>query len=139
MSLGCFSHKGSPKALASSPFQGCGYPPRTVCADFVTAYSSNGTEFTCYVSRVNPDLVIVNLDLGQVKDDLFYSLAIPVPCLIVSIVYIFVAYFYIYTDPPEVSSQQRSSATQFFIFVNLIFRRPTAQWQPYRRRPPWLP
>lgn len=37
----------------------------------------------------------------QVRDDLFYSLAIPVPCLIVAIIYIVVAYFYIYSDPAQ--------------------------------------
>ena len=73
-----------------------------MCADFVSKYSGNGSEFTCYVSRANPAMVIVDLDLNQVHNDLFYCLAIPVPCLVVAIVYILVAYFYIYTDPPEV-------------------------------------
>ena len=35
--------------------------------------------------------------------ELLYSLIIPLPCLFVSLVYIFIAYFYIYRDPPEVS------------------------------------
>ena len=82
--------------------QGCGYPPRTVCSDFVDQFSPNGTEFHCYVSKADPSLVIVDLDLEQVRNDLFYCLAIPVPCLIVSVIYIVIAYLYIYTDPPEV-------------------------------------
>ena len=83
--------------------QGCGYPPRTVCSDFVSAYANETDEpFTCYVSRADPNLVIVDLDLSRTRSDLFYCLAIPVPCLVAAIVYIVVAYVYIYTDPPEV-------------------------------------
>ncbi len=40
--------------------------------------------------------------LFQVRRDLFYSLAIPIPCLLVSIGYVVIAYLFIYTDPPEV-------------------------------------
>ena len=47
-------------------FQGCGYPPRTVCKDFTDEYALNGTTFKCFVSRADPGLVIVNLDLDQV-------------------------------------------------------------------------
>ena len=40
--------------------------------------------------------------------ELLYSLIIPLPCLFVSLVYIFIAYFYIYRDPPEVRSHTSS-------------------------------
>ena len=49
-------------------FQGCGYPPRTVCKDFTDKYALNGTTFECFVSRAHPSLVIVNLDLDQVVE-----------------------------------------------------------------------
>ena len=39
--------------------------------------------------------------------ELLYSLIIPLPCLFVSLVYIFIAYFYIYRDPPEVSKLRK--------------------------------
>ncbi len=87
--------------------KGCGYPPRTVCSSFISSYARNGSEFRCFVSRADPALVIVDLDLEQVRRDLFYSLAIPVPCLLVSIAYVVVAYLFIYTDPPEVNIKYR--------------------------------
>ena len=49
-------------------FQGCGYPPRTVCKDFTEEYAANGTTFRCFVSRADPGLVIVDLDLDQAGD-----------------------------------------------------------------------
>ena len=45
--------------------------------------------------------------LFQVTRELLYSLIIPLPCLFVSIVYILIAYFYIYRDPPEVSKSHK--------------------------------
>ena len=47
----------------------------------------------------------------QVTRELLYSLIIPLPCLFVSLLYIFIAYFYIYRDPPEVSGLFRGFAT----------------------------
>ncbi len=46
--------------------KGCGYPPRTVCSEFIAAYSTNGSAFRCFVSRTDPALVVVDLDLDQV-------------------------------------------------------------------------
>ena len=40
-------------------FQGCGYPPKVNCHNFLKIYGANGTNFTCYVARTNPELVIV--------------------------------------------------------------------------------
>ena len=53
------------------------------------------------MARTNPELVIVNLDLHEVKSHLFYSLAVPFPCLFISLCYLVIAYKYIYNDKPE--------------------------------------
>ena len=82
-------------------FQGCGYPPSVDCHNFLKIYGANGTNFTCFVARTNPELVIVNLDLHEVKSHLFYSLAVPFPCLFISLCYLVIAYKYIYNDKPE--------------------------------------
>lgn len=80
--------------------KGCGYPPNTVCTDFVEKYKEEGTRFTCYVSKKMPDVVLVDLDLDHVRLELFYCLAVPIPCLLISVVYLVVAYFFIYNDSP---------------------------------------
>ncbi len=76
------------KGRLFSNVKGCGYPPRVVCADFVAAHAKNGSVFKCFVSRADPQLVVASLDLDQVRSDLYYGLAIPVPSLLVSILYI---------------------------------------------------
>lgn len=78
--------------------KGCGYPPNVDCNNFLKSYGTSGTNFTCFVSRLDPELVIVDLDLQQVKAHLFYSLAVPFPCLFVALFYLFVAYKFIYSD-----------------------------------------
>ena len=81
--------------------QGCGYPPSVDCRNFMKAYGTEGTNFTCYVSRLNPDLVVATLDLQEVKNHLFYSLAVPIPCLLIAVFYLVIAYKFIYTDKKD--------------------------------------
>ena len=76
--------------------KGCGYPPNVDCNKFLNTYGAQNTNFTCFVSRSDPELVIVNLDLQEVKRHLFYSLAVPFPCLFISLTYLVMAYKYIY-------------------------------------------
>eukprot|EP00095_Tigriopus_kingsejongensis_P009662 snap_masked-scaffold1197_size55989-processed-gene-0.4 protein:Tk09662 transcript:snap_masked-scaffold1197_size55989-processed-gene-0.4-mRNA-1 annotation:"sodium channel auxiliary subunit -like protein" len=105
--------------------KGCGYPPSISCPDFVDKYKTNGTTFTCFVSKKMPEIVLAELDLDQVRDELFYSLAIPIPCLLASVVYLVVAYFYIYDDsPPDKSHTYRpiamlSSAAAMTAFIDV--------------------
>lgn len=79
--------------------KGCGYPPNVDCHNFLKTYGRSGTNFTCYVSRSDPALVIVNLNLQEVKAHLFYSIAVPFPCLLLSLLYLILAYKFIYNDP----------------------------------------
>ena len=107
-------------------FQGCGYPPSVDCHNFLKIYGANGTNFTCFVARTNPELVIVNLDLHEVKSHLFYSLAVPFPCLFISLCYLVIAYKYIYNDKPEQNDVSEFSNRYQFMsvsshFSNIVF------------------
>lgn len=83
-----------------------------VCSDFVASYANvSDTPFHCFFSRRQSDLVIVNFDLDQVYNDLYYSIAIPVPCFVVSFIYILVAYFYIYATPLDTETTYRPVTT----------------------------
>ena len=91
--------------------QGCGYPPRVNCTTFVTLFSEIGTLFNCFVSRTEPELVISELDLTEVHRDLFYSLAVPVPCLALAFVYLLLAYKFIYNDDRNVKKVKQAMVT----------------------------
>lgn len=46
--------------------KGCGYPPSLNCTVFKKFYSVIGKNFSCYYSKVDPGIVISNLDMWQV-------------------------------------------------------------------------
>lgn len=54
-----------------------------------------------YYSRVDPGLVISDLDMWQNTLNLIYALAIPIPSFIISVIYLTFAYFKIYNDDEE--------------------------------------
>lgn len=81
--------------------KGCGYPPSLNCSIFYKMYSTLGTNYSCYYSRIDPGLVISDLDMNQVYLNLVYATAIPIPSFIVSVIYLTIAYFYIYNDESE--------------------------------------
>lgn len=81
--------------------KGCGYPPSLNCSIFYKMYSTLGTNYSCYYSRIDPGLVISELDMNQVYLNLVYATAIPIPSFIVSVIYLTIAYFYIYNDETE--------------------------------------
>lgn len=91
------------------------------CNTFIVNYGQNGTNYTCHVSRTDPNLVVVELDLQEVKSQLFYSLAVPIPCLMVAIFYLVIAYKFIYVEKKEkepyrpVASAAAGSAFSAFI------------------------
>ena len=41
------------------------------------------------------------IDLQEVKAHLFYSLAVPIPCLLIAIFYLVIAYKFIYNDDKD--------------------------------------
>ncbi|XP_058821589.1 protein tipE isoform X1 [Topomyia yanbarensis] len=81
--------------------KGCGYPPMLNCTIWTKKYWKVGTNFTCYYSRVDPGLVISDLDMWQNTLNLVYATAIPIPSFIISVIYLAFAYFVIYNEDEE--------------------------------------
>ncbi|XP_049886048.1 protein tipE isoform X2 [Pectinophora gossypiella] len=81
--------------------KGCGYPPILNCTIFHGKYRALGTNYTCYYSRVDPGLVITDLDMWQNTLNLVYAMAIPIPSFIISVIYLTFAYFKIYNTEEE--------------------------------------
>lgn len=82
--------------------KGCGYPPMLNCSVFYRQYSIIGHNFSCYYSKVDPGIVISDLDMWQVYMNLVYAMAIPIPSFIISVIYLTIAYFKIYNEEEEV-------------------------------------
>ncbi|XP_033328562.1 protein tipE isoform X1 [Megalopta genalis] len=78
--------------------KGCGYPPMLNCSIFYRQYSIIGQNFSCYYSKVDPGIVISDLDMWQVYMNLVYAMAIPIPSFIISVIYLTIAYFKIYNE-----------------------------------------
>ncbi|XP_028157952.1 protein tipE isoform X1 [Ostrinia nubilalis] len=81
--------------------KGCGYPPILNCTIFYGKYRPIGTNYTCYYSRVDPGLVITELDMWQNTLNLVYAMAIPIPSFFISVIYLTFAYFKIYNTEEE--------------------------------------
>lgn len=81
--------------------KGCGYPPILNCSIFIKKYKDIGTNFTCYYSKIDPGLVISDLDMWQVYMNLVYAMAIPIPSFIISVIYLTIAYFKIYNEDED--------------------------------------
>lgn len=80
--------------------KGCGYPPMLNCSIFIKKYRTMGSNFTCYFSWVDQKHVITDFELRQVYLNLVFSMAIPIPSFIISVVYLTFAYFVIYAEEP---------------------------------------
>lgn len=81
--------------------KGCGYPPMLNCSIWAKKYKEVGTNFSCYYSKVDPGLVISDLDMWQNTLNLVYAMAIPIPSFIISVIYLTFAYFKIYNEDEE--------------------------------------
>jgi len=55
--------------------KGCGYPPMLNCSIFYRQYANIGQNFSCYYSKVDPGIVISDLDMWQVSGVLLYTLS----------------------------------------------------------------
>lgn len=80
--------------------KGCGYPPFLNCSIYIKTYKTMGSNFTCYFSWVDQKHVISEFDLHQVYMNLVFSMAIPIPSFIISVIYLTFAYFVIYAQEP---------------------------------------
>lgn len=54
------------KARLFPNVKGCGYPPSLNCSIFLKRFQEVGTNFSCYYSKVDPGIVISDLDMRQV-------------------------------------------------------------------------
>lgn len=54
------------KAKLFPNVKGCGYPPSLNCTIFIKRYRDVGKNFSCYYSKVDPGIVISDLDMRQV-------------------------------------------------------------------------
>ncbi|XP_030762311.1 protein tipE [Sitophilus oryzae] len=89
--------------------KGCGYPPMLNCSIWLKAYINIGTNFSCFYSKVDPGLVISDLDMWQVYMNLVYAMCIPIPSFIISVIYLAIAYFKIYTDDEEAAPLEKNA------------------------------
>lgn len=81
--------------------KGCGYPPMLNCSIWAKKYKEIGSNFSCFYSKVDPGLVISDLDMWQNTLNLVYAMAIPIPSFIISVIYLTFAYFKIYNEDEE--------------------------------------
>lgn len=81
--------------------KGCGYPPYLNCSIWTKKYKEIGSNYSCYYSRVDPSLVISDLDMKQNLLNLYYALFIPIPSFILAVIYLTFAYFKIYNEDEE--------------------------------------
>ena len=80
--------------------RGCGYPPKVNCSRFLSKYAHVGRNFSCYYSKVDPKLVVTTFNMNRLLFELVLSMAIPIPCFVISTIYIVFAYFKIYAPSP---------------------------------------
>lgn len=89
--------------------KGCGYPPILNCSIWTKKYKTIGTNFSCYYSRVDPGIVITDLDLHQNTLNLIFATCIPIPSFIISVIYLTFAYFKIYNDDDEAAPLDKNA------------------------------
>lgn len=93
------------KARLFPNVKGCGYPPMLNCSIWLKAHAFLGANFSCYRSRIEPSLVITDLDMWQVYMNLVYAIAIPIPSFIISVIYLAFAYLFIYAEEPPTAEE----------------------------------
>lgn len=81
--------------------KGCGYPPILNCTIWHKKYVELQSNYSCYYSKIDPGLVISDLDMWQNTLNLVYAMAIPIPSFIASVIYLAFAYFFIYNEDEE--------------------------------------
>lgn len=85
------SRNGSTSPAASRLYpnvRGCGYPPQLDCDEFYERFGPRNTSFNCYVSTLDNQVALTELDLERAKYEVLYSL-IPLFVFIMSVLYAF--------------------------------------------------
>lgn len=92
--------------------KGCGYPPDVECNNtFASAYGVVGANFSCYYSLIDPTLAITHLNIEKVRAELIYCLTIPIILFVISVVYLFYAYFKLYAESPTSGALPKGTST----------------------------
>lgn len=68
--------------------RGCGYPPQLQCQDFFSQFGELGAKYPCWVSHLDPNIAITELDLRRLKKEVMYSL-VPLAIFILFTLYAF--------------------------------------------------
>jgi len=68
--------------------RGCGYPPQLQCQDFFSQFGDLGAKYPCWVSHLDPNIAITELDLRRLKKEVMYSL-VPLAIFILFTLYAF--------------------------------------------------
>merc|ERR1711892_1521112 len=68
--------------------RGCGYPPQLQCQDFFSQFGEVGAKYPCWVSHLDPNVVITKLDLRRLKREVMFSL-VPLAIFILFTLYAF--------------------------------------------------
>ena len=68
--------------------RGCGYPPELNCEKFYEDYGKKDREFSCWVSTLNPEIAMTELDLERAKEEVIWSL-VPLFIFIIFVLYAF--------------------------------------------------
>ena len=79
------------------------FSTRVVCEEFYTEFGEPHTNFPCYYSQLDPELVITQLNMKELYLTLLYSITIPISLFIIAVLYLFMACWYIYPRPAPVS------------------------------------
>ena len=72
-----------------------------------------GANFSCYYSLIDPTLAITQLNIEKVRAELIYCLTIPIILFVISVVYLFYAYFKLFPELPANTMQLGKSSQDF--------------------------
>ena len=70
------------------------------------------------ICRNQPDTVVSALDLDKVRQDMFYSLAIPVPCILLSVLYFVIVKYAEKIKKPRGVRNKGCNLYQSFVFLS---------------------
>ena len=80
---------------------------RVDCEVFAAEFGQPETEYPCYFSQLDPELVITELDIREIYLTLLCCIFIPVTLFMTAVAYLVVACWYIYPRPVQVRHLKR--------------------------------
>ena len=80
---------------------------RVDCEVFAAEFGQPETEYPCYFSQLDLELVITELDIREIFLTLLYCISIPVTLYMTAVAYLVMACWYIYPRPVQVRHLKR--------------------------------